>query len=151
MFVRAKDFACAKGFDERWVIMEDADLAIRLHRAGTYLRPGKVCWFRSICHQVRRAPHTITSRTVLKQLMLQPFWGHFEAWASLTNLRVCLQRAAIHQVLYRRGTTCGRRFVVWGSWRSTYIHFKLSLQWYFGCSPEALKAEYDKIYRDDIR
>ena len=42
MFVRAKDFALANGFDERWVIMEDADLAMRLHRAGTDLRPGKV-------------------------------------------------------------------------------------------------------------
>lgn len=50
MFVRAADFAAVGGFDERWVIMEDADLGLRLHLRGTQARPGKVCG-RNCCRQ----------------------------------------------------------------------------------------------------
>jgi hypothetical protein len=62
-----------------------------------------------------------------------------------------VQVGAIRQVLYRTNETCGRRFVAWGPWRSTWIHVKLSLMWFFGCTPEALKRAYDAIYTDSIR
>ena len=42
MFVRADDFESVGGFDERWVIMEDADLGLRLHQQGSCARPGQV-------------------------------------------------------------------------------------------------------------
>ena len=43
MFMRAIDYELANGFDERWAIMEDADLGLRLHLQGTTAHPGKVC------------------------------------------------------------------------------------------------------------
>ena len=42
IFVRKADFQAEGGYDEQLCIMEDADLTMRLHRRGTFLRPGKV-------------------------------------------------------------------------------------------------------------
>ena len=72
-------------------------------------------------------------------------------WRSIDVASSDMQRAAIRQVLYRANETCGRRFAFWGPWRATYIHVRISLMWLFGCSPEALRKVYDKLYTDSIR
>lgn len=42
IFTRARDLNDIGGFNEDLVIFEDVDLTFRLHKHGTYLRPGKV-------------------------------------------------------------------------------------------------------------
>jgi hypothetical protein len=49
MFVRAAEFRSIGGFDERLVIMEDADLGLKLHLQGTRDRPGRVRLARKLC------------------------------------------------------------------------------------------------------
>jgi hypothetical protein len=57
----------------------------------------------------------------------------------------------VRQVLFRKNTTCGRRFMVWGPLKATFIHFKISLMWLFGSSAESIQHVYDSLYTDSIR
>ena len=78
-FCRATDFRAVGGFNSELIIMEDADLCIRMHeQAGEGSKRGRV----------RMLP------TVVQ--------------------------------------TSGRRISSWGAFRSTYIQFRIALEWYLG-------------------
>jgi len=98
MFCRADRFRAVGGFNPELIIMEDADLCIRMHNEG----PGD-----GRRGRVRMLPSAVV--------------------------------------------TSGRRIGDWGALRSTWIHFRIALQWYLGGSPEDLKETYYRIYGDGHR
>ena len=90
-------------------------------------------------------------RMCVQMIELSPSVVAVRPHPGVDSLAVLAQGGETHQVLYRRSKTDGRRFAVWGFWRSTYIHVRISALWFLGCSHERLRREYDTIYRDDIR
>lgn len=44
--------------------------------------------------------------------------------------------------------TSGRRLEAWGNVYGTYVHFRISVAWYLGASPERLRQLYDRLYTD---
>jgi hypothetical protein len=67
------------------------------------------------------------------------------------RLRRLHKRRRIRHVLYRSNVTSGRRMAEWGPWKSTFLHFKFGLMWYFGCSSVQLQRAYDELYTDAYR
>lgn len=61
------------------------------------------------------------------------------------------RRRRIRHVLYRSNVTSGRRMAHWGPFKTTFLHFKFGLMWYFGCSAEQLQEAYEKLYTDAYR
>jgi hypothetical protein len=61
------------------------------------------------------------------------------------------KRRRIRHVLYRSNVTSGRRMAQWGPFKSTFLHFKFGLMWYFGCSSAELQRAYDELYTDAYR
>lgn len=61
------------------------------------------------------------------------------------------RRRRIRHVLYRSNVTSGRRMAQWGPVKTTFLHFKFGLMWYFGCSAEQLQKAYDELYTDAYR
>ncbi|KAL4428847.1 hypothetical protein ABPG77_005285 [Micractinium sp. CCAP 211/92] len=70
LFCRAADFRRVGGYDSRLPIMEDADLCIRLHMAGTAARPGR----RGQVVQVTAVPNRTSGRRLAS-------WGRLHATA----------------------------------------------------------------------
>lgn len=133
MFCRACDFQAVGGFDDKWAIMEDTDLCVRMHEAGPCshqhtatasvgLQQGQ----RPCQQQRRRAPGSSV------QLWLQP-------------------RGRVKQVLHRVSRTSGRRLDAWGPLRATYIHVVIGASWYFRRDPVQLAELYNRLYTDAFR
>lgn len=60
-------------------------------------------------------------------------------------------RRRIKHVVYRSNETSGRRMAQWGPLKSTFLHFKFGLMWYWGCSSAHLQRMYNELYTDTIR
>lgn len=65
--------------------------------------------------------------------------------------RLLQPRGRIKQVLDRKAVTSGRRIAALGSWKATYVHVVISLNWYFGKDPQQLRKLYDELYTDAFR
>lgn len=121
LFVRKRDFWAAGGFREDLAIMEDADLSIRMHLGDGSEK-------RYVCGS-----------------------DHKSGSNASAVLGCSRRRKSVRHVVYRSNVTSGRRMAAWGPLKSTFLHFKFGLMWYFGCTPAQLKEAYNKLYTDAYR
>lgn len=91
----------------------------------------------------RMQPHAFAQSTAGSEIASDRISG-----SSVSGKR---RRRRIRHVVYRSNVTSGRRMVQWGPFKTTFLHFKFGLMWYFGCSAEQLQEAYNKLYTDAYR
>jgi hypothetical protein len=130
--------------------MEDADLSMRLHcnrplalhehTQHACAHAGRESILRGSAADHAALPPLMPASVCEGQQACKQAWR--------TGLR---SRRRIRHVMYRSNVTSGRRMVHWGGLKTTYLHFKFGLMWYFGCSPRQLQKAYDELYTDNYR
>ena len=170
--------ACvAAGFREDLVLMEDADLCIRMHLAGPCSATGAGglqaqalrCGSCTRCAGSRAPTGGSQGRVVRPQPACQCAGS---ARTSGHMLRSCAgsgragQRQRPPQWAVPSGWHCwgrvvqineppahtsGRRMAALGNVRTTLLHFLLGLGWLCGASPGLLRAAVDRLYTDKHR
>ncbi len=138
LFCRKRDFEHVGGFDERLLIMEDADLCIRLHEAGPV---GDLA--QAPCPGL---PHTARQQGHRDQSNIPAAAGAHSA-----NVPTHRCRGRVKLVWWPVAETSGRRLAAWGNLKATWIHFQLGLRWYLGASPKQLQELYHRMYTDSFR
>lgn len=157
LVVRAADLRAAGGFDERYAIMEDADLCLRLHKQGPFFAESPGAASSSSSSSVgsgalvvgggggSRAKEEREAAADLGRWALQPSEAAFEPgpWAR--------PRGRVRMDCRRLARTSGRRLASWGFLRGSVTNFRIASAWYFSHSPRRVRELYAQLYTDAYR
>jgi glycosyltransferase involved in cell wall biosynthesis len=141
--VRRADLERVGGFDERYRIMEDADLCLRLHKAGPYVGGTEV----AAKQQKTKKPLSEIDRCRLA----------FSTWQNQTTEQAFQPapwqqpRGRVRMDCRRLARTSGRRLAAWGFLRGSITNFRIASAWYFWHSPERVADLYRRLYTDAYR
>jgi hypothetical protein len=131
--VRAQDLRDVGGYDERYSIMEDADLCLRLHKRGPYTSGGGVGGVGVGKNRLTKQQEE-AARLDLNKWSAQP--------TEAGRVRMDCRRVA---------RTSGRRLAAWGFLRGSITNFRIASAWYFLHSPERVRDLYKRLYTDAYR
>jgi glycosyltransferase involved in cell wall biosynthesis len=147
LVVRAHDLRDVGGYDERYSIMEDADLCLRLHKRGPYSGGGAIGGGGSNKKPAKRLTkqQEEAARADLSQWSTQPTEAAFAAapWFH--------PRGRVRMDCRRVARTSGRRLAAWGFLRGSITNFRIASAWYFLHSPERVRDLYKRLYTDAYR
>ncbi|GBF91790.1 hypothetical protein Rsub_04895 [Raphidocelis subcapitata] len=163
--VRGEDFRRVGGFDERWRIMEDAQLCIDLHMLGPPWPPAAAHGARGASSSGGHAKtsHASSSSNSSSNSSSSNSSGGGGGGgegaagpaAALRGLAAAAfpgrPRGRVLFITDRPQSTSGRRLAAWGAARATAVHLAISLTWYVTGDTAGVERLYERLYTDSYR